>query len=112
MSTIEMRTLTSLQWTYKEASSMTWEKAMTYCAKLNYGGHNDWRLPNLDELTGLIGSDIPNDKRSLQWTSSSCDGADKVFAVDFTSGGLTACENLVYIHCKFRCVRRTSCPKP
>jgi hypothetical protein len=36
---------------------VTWEHALTYVAKLNtenYLGHNDWRLPNINELRSLI----------------------------------------------------------
>lgn len=31
-----------------------WEAAKTYCEGLDYAGHDDWRLPNIDELKTLV----------------------------------------------------------
>ncbi len=47
--------LTGLIWT-KEANidgMKTWANAITYCENLVYGGRNDWRLPNVRELSSL-----------------------------------------------------------
>lgn len=59
--------LTGLMWTQNANApgpvgcntgvTMVWQDALTYAACLNtnnYLGHNDWRLPNVDELTSLI----------------------------------------------------------
>ena len=43
-----------LQWSEKAPNSMTWDEAKQYCKNLDEGGHNDWRLPNIDELRTLI----------------------------------------------------------
>ena len=40
----------NLQWSEKATYSMNWDKAKQYCENLDEGGHNDWRLPNIDEL--------------------------------------------------------------
>ena len=33
---------------------ITWETASQYCEELDLGGHDDWRLPNIDELRSLL----------------------------------------------------------
>ncbi|MBF0539517.1 MAG: DUF1566 domain-containing protein, partial [Nitrospirae bacterium] len=65
-------TLTGLVWT-KDASTptvgsctggkMTWQAALDYVACLNtasYLGHNDWRLPNINELESLVNAGQAN----------------------------------------------------
>ncbi|MBO4712197.1 DUF1566 domain-containing protein [bacterium] len=44
----------NLQWSEKAPNSMTWYEAKQYCENLDEDGHNDWRLPNIDELRTLI----------------------------------------------------------
>ena len=45
---------TALQWQDNETVSKTWTEAIDYCEVLTLDGHNDWRLPNLKELTSLV----------------------------------------------------------
>ncbi len=33
---------------------MTWPEALSYCENLIYGGRDDWRLPNIQELRSLV----------------------------------------------------------
>ena len=43
-----------LAWSSKSKKEMNWYNAADYCKNLNEDGHNDWRLPNIDELRTLI----------------------------------------------------------
>ncbi|RLB64264.1 MAG: hypothetical protein DRH04_11655, partial [Deltaproteobacteria bacterium] len=51
-------TNTSLMWKRTTSTdSMTWEAALAYCQQLNvenFGGCNNWRLPNVNELLSLV----------------------------------------------------------
>lgn len=44
----------NLQWSEKAPNEMSWDEAKQYCENLHEGGHNDWRLPNIDELRTVI----------------------------------------------------------
>lgn len=49
--------MTGLMWTADAAlggSGLTWEEAIGYAAALTVGGHDDWRLPNINELASLV----------------------------------------------------------
>jgi hypothetical protein len=61
-------------------ATMSWTEAIAACNALSYGGHNDWRMPNSNELDTLIdyGEDhptisknrFPNTQSEGYWTSS------------------------------------------
>ena len=35
------------------ASTHRWSEALAYCQQLDWGGHSDWRLPNIRELHSI-----------------------------------------------------------
>lgn len=41
----------------KEGESINWNDANNYCQNLSLGEHEDWRLPNLGELSSIIEKD-------------------------------------------------------
>jgi hypothetical protein len=69
---------TGLVWQRWYATGKTWKEALRYCEERDYGGYNDWRLPNVNELRSLANvdrynptSDFPGMPPSVFWTSSS-----------------------------------------
>ncbi|MCB9058644.1 MAG: DUF1566 domain-containing protein [Calditrichae bacterium] len=46
---------TGLMWMqFDSASPMTWEEALSYAENLEFGGYNDWRLPDVKELQSIV----------------------------------------------------------
>lgn len=47
---------TRLEWQQKvrKADMISLDDAQNYCENLTYGGHSDWRLPTMDELSTLL----------------------------------------------------------
>jgi hypothetical protein len=44
-----------LEWAIGDAAATaTWVDALSHCDQLDYGGHDDWRLPNIAELTTIV----------------------------------------------------------
>ena len=41
----------ALEWTLASAEELSWEDAAAICADLTAHGHDDWRLPDIEELT-------------------------------------------------------------
>jgi len=37
-----------------DADQLYWQDALKYCENLSFGGHTDWRLPNVRELASII----------------------------------------------------------
>jgi len=47
--------ITGLEWQDDSIGSpMNWKSAIDNCEALSLGGHEDWRLPNINELTSLV----------------------------------------------------------
>ena len=47
---------TSLQWQDDYSDStvrLTWDEAISYCESLTLNGQDDWRLPNINELSSI-----------------------------------------------------------
>ncbi len=54
---VVMDRATGLLWqkSYVDSSSeMDWKAALAHCGSSTYGGHNDWRLPDINELFSLV----------------------------------------------------------
>lgn len=46
---------TGLTWMQSDSgNALDWEGALNYCASLDYGSINDWRLPNAKELQSIV----------------------------------------------------------
>lgn len=72
----------------------SWQKAKTYCEKLELEGASDWRLPSLIELGSILDDNrvmpaidpdnFPNTPSEPFWTaSSSAEASDQAWSVDF-----------------------------
>ncbi|HQP34167.1 MAG TPA: DUF1566 domain-containing protein [Polyangiaceae bacterium] len=68
---------TDLRWQMSEAPAMTWQEALAYCEGLAYGGRDDWRLPNINEVATLVSfakkwpaSAFPGMSENRFWTST------------------------------------------
>jgi len=75
---------TTLQWqddtqVANTVDNYTWQRAMNQCKILNYGGHSDWRLPNINELSSItdyyhstpsINATFQNTLTEDYWTST------------------------------------------
>ena len=77
-------------------SSMTWQSAIDTCEALSLGGLSDWRLPNVNELEGLVDDTrvspainvvFQNTASSNYWSSTSyAVFLDSAWYVNFDSG--------------------------
>lgn len=72
---------TGLEWQqeFKPAAMISMDEAYYYCEYLNYGGHQDWRIPTLTELSTILHYDnsptidleyFPDTPPDKFWTSS------------------------------------------
>ncbi len=93
---------TGLQWqdNYNDNNNIikyaTWTDAIEYCEDLALGGHNDWRLPNFNELYSLvdlskhfpaIDATFQHVHNTFYWSSTSIvDSRGKVWVIHFENG--------------------------
>jgi len=74
-------TKTNLMWQKDTASgNYTWQPALSYCENLTLASHNDWRLPNINELQSIVDytrfdpsintTYFPNTVSSCYWSST------------------------------------------
>ena len=113
--------ITGLEWQDNSDSNgtqRTWQEAINYCEALTLDAHDDWRLPNINELKTLIDrSKIePAIKENVfeyigtnwlyysYWSSTSIvDNAYMAWVVSFDDG--TVYENIKYMSNYVCCVR-------
>jgi hypothetical protein len=93
---------TGLMWLQQGADPMTWEDALAYCEALpltQAAGHNDWRLPSINELQSMLDysknnpaidtNAFPDEIGRWRWTSTTFIGAGSTanaWRVDFEDG--------------------------
>lgn len=46
-----------LMWQKTTFGPMNWDEAINYASSLSWGGHDDWRIPTIDELRRLYNSE-------------------------------------------------------
>ncbi len=89
-------TKTGLMW-QKEGSqeSMSQKEAEKYCQKSDVGGHKDWRLPTVEELTSIVDykkynpaiNDVFKCKSDWYWTATDYAGSAGIaWIVGFFTG--------------------------
>jgi len=114
---------TGLEWqqTIEGYNNFTWDDANDYCKKLEYGGHDDWRLPTIEEFRTIIdyGGNGGGVDTSLFPVPTVCDfwtstvdavyGNGKHWAVDSRGGYGNNANGFEY---SARCVRNSWTPSP
>jgi len=102
---------TNLIWTKNSWSLQTFDEVSAHCSELEYGGDDDWRVPEIDELKTLISpenvslSEFPGIEDSYFWSGSSFENlGEKAWAVDFSTGSVKSEEKTESYYLK--CVRK------
>jgi len=109
--------ITKLQWQDDASISpfqgdLDWFEAIEYCEGLALGGHADWRLPNINELTSIadltrfpaidkVFTHVGKKNRLKRWSSSASNGSAKL--LDFQYGNYSMPSKSV--SSQVRCVR-------
>ncbi len=111
-------TITGLMWEIKtddggprdKDNTYTWEEALAYCENLVHAEHDDWRLPNRNELQSIIdytryGPSVdplfPLIRPSSNWSSNTNAAIlDSAWIVNLYSGDVSTLgkENESYVH--------------
>lgn len=97
-------TATGLMWQQAEAGAMRWAAALVYCETLDFANHDDWRLPNRNELQSIVDYEeynpsidtvfFPGAVSSAYWSSTTyVDDAGYAWSVDFNYGTVRAYYN-------------------
>ena len=95
---------TGLMWQQDTApGTYTWREALPYCENLTLDGHDDWRLPNRNELQSIIDYSkftpsidaVFNAESTFYWTSTTYTPYDNVlpyaWVVSFNDGLINCC---------------------
>jgi hypothetical protein len=98
------------------ASTIEWADAVAYCDGLTWGGHSDWYLPDVMQLSGIIDAGrtasptinptaFPGTPSNYFWSSSSYSGSSSsAWRVDFGYGYVNGYDKTSSRH--VRCIRR------
>ena len=106
--------ITKLQWQDDVNVSKSWKDSLTYCEELTLGTHNDWRLPNIKELTSIvddttvnpsIDSKFKNIEINYYWSSTTLHKDDFKNAWNIRFGYGSQSFNDKNSGCYVRCVR-------
>ena len=102
--------------TTTDDSTMEWQAAIDYCDGLSWGGHDDWRLPTVQELSGIVyagssypdpaldGNVFPGTSGGEFWSSSSnVNDVNDAWSVDFDNGDVSTKDKSGTKHA--RCLR-------
>jgi hypothetical protein len=95
--------------------------AVAHCRSVTLGGHSDWRLPSVLELTSLLDYTraspsidpvaFPSTPSDFYWTSTTWGGSTSITrVVDFDASGSSSKDNGDTYH--VRCVRTAGTPAP
>lgn len=104
---------TGLEWQDDTiGTTVTWEAAIAQCEALTLGEHEDWRLPNINELTSLmddtateaplIDEKFTNNVSNFYWSSTShATGTVYAWCVHFGDGIQSGDgkNNFLYVRC-------------
>lgn len=79
-------TQTRLMWSQKDnGSDIDWQKAVSYCQTIELAGHEDWRLPNIEELRTLYSNKVHN-----------CGGLECNVSTEFSLSSRTQWSSTIY----------------
>ena len=108
---------------FASEDNLDWPAALSYCDSLDWGGYDDWRLPDEYELLSIVDFGIgpglplidetvfPETPGDYFWTSStSVSAAENAWEVYFHSGSLLASAKTYTDN--VRCVRLGPNPRP
>jgi len=90
---------TGLMWRKKSSGPFTWMEALRYCEELEFAGHKDWRLPDINELLSIVNylnrnpaidiKAFPGTASSYYWSSTSyIFHPDSAWMTNFFSGDI------------------------
>ncbi len=104
---------TGLEWVGGDVSSMTWDDALDFCEGLDYAGHEDWRLPDFNQLSSLVdyelespATEMPETSNAPHWSSTTrIEFPDQGEAIQFSYGSWTSGLKSGALF-EVRCVRR------
>jgi hypothetical protein len=90
-------TNSGLMWEQSGLTAASWTGALSYCDSLNLGGHNDWRLPDRNELQSLVDATqgylvidttfFPDTQDSRYWSSTTVGTPSIAWYVNFVEDG-------------------------